>query len=867
MKSMHHGLLMAAIALLPVGCSEETPFGGNQHGTGSIRLRLAADASVTESAPTVRTAGSVLNPPIAADFSIQLDKTDDSFSKEWTTLADFNSEKGFKSGTYTITATYGDIEEEGFEKPCFMGSSQVTVLDGTETETSITATLANSMISVGYTDAFINYFTDYGVTVHSAGHSYLKFEKTETRPVFLAPGNVDVSVSFTMPNGKEATLQPAEFMAEKRHHYKLTFDVNHGAVGYAQLTIRFDDTVDTQDVSIDLTDELFTSPAPTVTAEGFTPGTPIEILERTGTDSPLRFNVIARGGIQQAVMTLNSDSYTSPLRGDIDLCAATEAQKNAIGEAGIQTMGFFRNPDKMGTLDVSGLLAHLPGGTHTVTLRVKDRFTRVSEPVTLSITSVPVDIAVTPGNAIYGAAEGSVTVAYNGSDPEKVFSFEASTRFGRFTPCKIKSVEKLARSRAFETESYKFTLELPTIGDRSMVPLKVYYAGTLHDELDLPVKFPNYDADLDVYSEKVVLRIRPENPALTSMITGDLKIYLTEGKAVSESQLRRDQENGTITLFGLNPGTKYTVRFTLDGAANPQWHAEIPIETEPGTQLDFSQTSQLQIDNLQVGGKFRNTALSTKANISSIDLSVPAGKWATLNPLTAYSGSTNKNTWFIVPSTFIDNDVITVRSVGYNHAGTTPETTGSNANSTYYCTSAPTQDGLAKSKGELFLGSYSFAGTLPGSRTDGIAFAARPEALSFGYEYISVNNEKGEAYVRVMDSSGNILAKGDVEITAGNGTVTIPLNTYPWGVKAQRIQLGFRSTKGESVSINIPTDLNEPEATYGNRTISANQYKAVAIGSQLKLMDVRLEYDPSKAKARKAAGLKKTNTRKNLHRR
>ena len=75
------------------------------------------------------------------------------------------------------------------------------MLEAKETQASITAALANSMVSVDYTEGFKSYFKDYSARVHSAGHSYIDFAADETRPAFIAPGEVDLTVSFTNPQG------------------------------------------------------------------------------------------------------------------------------------------------------------------------------------------------------------------------------------------------------------------------------------------------------------------------------------------------------------------------------------------------------------------------------------------------------------------------------------------------------------------------------------------------------------------------------------------------------------------------------------------------------------------------------------------
>lgn len=201
----------------------------------------------------------------------------------------------------------------------------------------------------------------------------------------------------------------------------------------------------------------------------------------------------------------------------------------------------------------------------------------------------------------------------------------------------------------------------------------------------------------------------------------------------------------------------------------------------------------------------------------------------------------------MVPSTYSENGgTVVIRSVGYNHNGTTPSTSGGAASTTYYCTNAPTERELVKCRGELFLGSYSYDGTE--HRSDGIDFGSRPLTLSFKYKYKPVNNEAGEAYVNVYNASDKMISQGIMRLPEATvfTSKTIELELYDFGEKAAKIQIGFKSTATSlTPAINIPSgsDLNEG-TRLGNQTKSANNYKAFAMGSELVIDDVVLGYDP-----------------------
>ncbi|MDE7495465.1 MAG: hypothetical protein K2M67_01315, partial [Muribaculaceae bacterium] len=215
--------------------------------------------------------------------------------------------------------------------------------------------------------------------------------------------------------------------------------------------------------------------------------------------------------------------------------------------------------------------------------------------------------------------------------------------------------------------------------------------------------------------------------------------------------------------------------------------------------------------------------------------------WASANPLTCWEGSSTVNTWFLVPSTFVENGEATVRTVGYHHGGTEPAKSGGNFNTKYYCENAPSD--LNVSVGEMFLGSSSFDGSFV--RNEGVSFSARPKSLSFKYTYAPDGNEEGYAYISLLDAQGNVIGSGAVNLsTAGSFTdAEVKISSYKFGAKAAAIKVGFKSSTSSQPGIVIPSgsDLNEGQSL-GSKTLPANTYKAFAKGSELKIKDIKVNY-------------------------
>ena len=840
MKVSNQMLLLSLACLGFAACSEDNPWRGSE-GEGGISLKLQTSVDVRDAVPLLRSGAPQLEAPDAADFSVSLENIATEELKTWNTLTDFNSQSSFPTGSYTLTAFYGSMEEEGFEKPFFSGSTEITVLEARQTDVELTASLANSMVSIEYTDAFKDYFLSYTPTVHSEGHSYIEFASDETRPAFIAPGEVSLTIDVTNPSGKSVTLQPASFPAEARHHYHITFDVNRGPQGDNQLQIVFDDSLVTEDVTIDLTEELFSSPAPAVNAEGFTDGAVLEALEGNPLKDTVRFNVIARGGITSAILTVAGDNFTPAFGNEIDLVKATPAQQEQISALGIKVLGLYKNPQSLAYVDLTNFAGHLPEGKASVSLVVKDAFTRVSKPLTVNFTNVPVELSAADGSAILGVGEAAIEVAYNGLEPEKNITFKALNRAGVYQDCEVLSVQESALTRSFESKNYIFTVKLPDTA-HEVIPVKVYFGGKEKAQVNVEVSIPEYEIDVDAFGTYARVKVLPVNPSELAVVTNSLRLTLN-GQNVKESDMNRNPESGIITLNGLNPTTSYTLAHDL---VNTPSDKKRSFTTEALTALtngDFSAThNAINQSNVEVGGKYSYTvAYQATSNIIRDE----ADGWATINAKTCWFDCPGaKNTWFQVPSTYAEGGEVVLRNVAYDHNGVKPAGMPTGFGKTYwYNTNVPAFTNFAA--GELFLGSYAFNGNE--ERVEGVEFGSRPTSLSFDYAYAPEGNDNAEAEVSVLDASGAVIASGIavLESSASMKGVSISLAGYPFGKKAAKIKVGFRSSNG-SAPVHIPqgSELSEGFGSFnfGNKNLGDNNYHAVATGSVLRIDNVKLNY-------------------------
>ncbi len=841
---------LVASACILGGCAgDDNPWQSSTDG-GSLRLSLSADGNIAASTRADDTKATII--PAAADFGVSLSRTDGSFNKKWNLLEEFNKEELFPIGEYKIEAFYGDRDVEGFENPWFYASDNVAVTAGDQKNVSLTATLANSMVSIRYTDEFKSNFTSYSAAIRSTGHDYVVFAQNEDRPAYMAPSQIELNLTLTNASGKKVTLQPAGFRAEARRHYIVKIGVNGASsTGNLTLDVQFEEDVVSETVEVPLGDELFEAPAPSVVAKDFTDGETMSAFESFTPQGNPRYEVYAFGGLKEVVLTLNqSSTYNSPFGSEVQLVGASAIDQANVTASGIEVTGLFRNPDKMGIVALKNFLAKLPIGSHTVTLVAKDVQTRVSEPVTLHVVVSAVDIRIEPvANMEYRGTEGEIYLSTNSPDVRDRVAFKVTVDE---RDAEILEITDLSSAEGTATLPYKYKYKVKTPELRlESSPLKAYYGSSADPraETRLVVDFPKYDILVDPFAKKVKLKVVPEDASKLSQITSDI-VIISNGRQVDENRVQKNLTTGIINVFDLTESTTYSnVEFALSNASNPRtaiptFTTESIVDVPNGSFAETHKT--LSISNLTVGGGFRVSPVNYNVT-SSIDRSEPVD-WSSVNAKTCYSGAANINSWFVVPSTFSENGYVVIRSVGYNHNGRTPDRSGGAFSTTYYCTNTPGEAGLDKSIGELFLGSYSYDSNGE-HRNDGIDFGSRPLTLTFKYRYTPVNNEVAEAYIKVFNSSGKEISQGILRLEASSDIKerTVILDIYDFGEKANTIQLGFKSSAStiRTPSIVIPTGsaLNEGGGLR-NDNRSANDYKAFAKGSELIIDDVRLGYDP-----------------------
>ena len=827
-------LPLTALAMLVASCQDDNK--GLTKGQGTISPEFTIDYSVTNPRTMSRAENgkeTVPNAPELSSFSFHLWKDDGKFNKTYTGLGDFVDAQ-FPVGAYSLEAFSGDIEEEDLGKPYFAGSTTFNVYDGEQAKPTLVAKLANTAVSVEYTKAFMNYFTAYSTEIHSSnGTNTIEMPTidqadTSSDWVYVKPGNVTITIDVTKQNGVNYKVEAATITdAQPGTHYHVKVDANGGKVGNATISVSFDASTADEPIEIDVSGDILVTPAPVLTAYGFTSGTPLEILEGDAAEGTLKVNILAQGEV--ASVKLNTSSPTpelSSLQGDVELLTATEEQKNALTTLGVTTKGVWSGVGQVAEIDFTNILQNLKVANgvsdHIFTITVVDKLNRTCEPVVLKIQAPkPVLVISNQRELAYGQTTAEFDFTYNGKDIQNKVKFQATNAGDDWEDCTYSSVVDNGGG------SYHVVINIPLRSSDSKV--RAIYNKTTSAEYTFKRKIELAAADYDVWATKATVSMSPA--AMRSQVTA---IYLND---VQKGTTFNDYSQFTFT--GLTPGTKYTAKAVLNNGTE----ASVTFTTEaangvPNGDFKTLKSDAISVTDMNMGGKWTRTQIGSQVqNTQSFTVYEPNG-WETINSTTCNFAAKNQNSWYVIPSTYATNVSWVGKCPGTGGIGSGSETPATyqnlTANSGSYA--IVIRNVAWDNNGqEIKLNTQTAAGTgdyychnTPSSianRSAGVlkldtVFATRPAALQGYYKYALDSQDADEkAVVTVTILNGNtVLATNSIELGAASDYTlfNVPLSYSVTNKVATAVKINITSSNRAEGNIKTTNHLSKYEASsYG----------------------------------------------------
>lgn len=868
-------LLYGVTMLLLVSCANEDQQAAS--GYGAINVQISADYQVVPVTRSTPSPAETPENPDVNEFALKLVSTSGSFTRSWDSLADFDPAEKIPVGSYTMSAYHGDLEDEGFDKPYYLGEADVTVRDRENTPVEIHCTLANVKVTVEYSEAFKNYFADYATTVHATNGDYVKFVKDETRAAYVKPGKITIQTYLKKQNGIESTFEPAAIEdAKPRQHYRIKLDIADNAAGEAQLNISFDETTETQPITIDISDEVMEAPAPSFLPTGFVPGTTLEVKENSyPTEKAVNLSLTAKAGIASCTLTTTSACLQS--KGwprEIDLVGMNTENSTQLNRLGLKTKGFGEMGSKMGFIDFSEVFAHLSStdgnDQHTFTLSAKDIYGKVSEtPVTLSVKSIPVTFALQTPEAVYvGSKTATIPVEFDGEYIDQI----------KFSYLDASGSKINSNSTVVSNEGNLYQIKISIEATDKPVSVEASYAnGAKTATTSIPVKTPDFTItaeEYDIWARRAIVKLTATDPQYQEAVEQYAVLYANS--AGQWESVASTPSRGMYIITGLNPDTRYQLRGSCNsGQDNVNYSGNYTLRTEAAASVpngDFEEIAQtISVQDMKQGGRWSPTVGNpTYQSTCSFTIQEPTG-WASVNDKTCNLSASNQMSWFVSPSTYnttlswtgtvpgipifggggtdtpdiykgltaqSGSNAMVVRNTAWDENGTSPENHYKTRTSAYYYSeNVPTI--ANRSAGKLFLGSYSYAG---GSETytEGVGFTSRPSALKGWYKYTNDNSDPAETGVVTVT-----LLNGQTVIGIGSANLSAAADYTEFSVP---VVYSVTNQKATSLRIMI-TSSNHASYTQSEETATIkttayySRYESTSRGATLTIDNLTFTYE------------------------
>lgn len=821
MKKVYYGLLSFFFVGL-VSCTKDEPQSSLE---GRIDVKVSTDQTLLGEASR---SGEEKTIPDINDFGLTIESLDGKVFNSWESFSEFRP-VSVAIGTYTVTASYGDVEAEGFDAISYQGSTNVEVRKEETAEASVTCIINKAKVSINYTDEFKSYFTSYSSYISSSKGNKVTFSANESQGAYFVPGSLGVYLEVTRQGvSQKVTLNPKNFTAEAKHEYRLTMDVDAST---ASLKITFNDNPSSeQNVEINISDEALNADPPVFTPHGFTSGNTLEVLEGAVFSDKLEAYLNASAGLAKCELV----THSVPLKEQgwpesVDLMNLTTEQSQKMTALGLQTKGLGSNHDKIALIDFQQLVPNLictsdDNELHTFTLRATDVLTKVSEELKLVIETRNNGFAVElPETVPYASTSVTFTLTLEGDVSKVKFYYDLSDT-GVYQPFDAENVQITN-----DNTKHIVTLTYPgSLTDTEHdAKLKVEYGGKVIEksfkiedpELTLSLK----NGDADVWAKHVDFQVTSTTDDGWVATADNVEILSLEDNVWKNVAFSYD--NGQFAVSDLTSDKDYTFRVidkndATKGSAFVNIHTEKDLQVPNGEMEDWYYTRPSGVQYWEVWYACK-------------DGEQPV--WNTLNQLTTSEGGTNTN-WFnrngcrysANSGTIQTNDVNSenfaalIRTVGWGGGNSAAAISGMGT-----CENV--------TPGELYLGTYNVENHKP---EYGYAFTSRPMAVQFMYKYIPKNSADWFVVtVEVKDDTGSVIAAKTVTKTGAVAAYTQEVVRLEYNAikKAATLSIVFKSSGNESCWEANTNNLTPPPA----RNLSDGEY----LGSQLYIDDVELIYE------------------------
>lgn len=828
---------------------------------GRIDVRVNADQSLTDEMSRAAEEESV---PDINDFALAIESVDGKVSNSWESFADF-SPISVAVGTYTVTASYGDAEAEGFDAVSYLGSTNVEVRSAETSEASVTCVINKAKVSIAYTDEFKSYFNSYSAYVSSSKGNKVTYSADEVRGAYFVPGDLGVYLEVTRQGvSKKVTLNPKNFTAEEKHEYRLTMDVDAAA---ASLKIIFNDNPSSeQNVEINISDEALNADPPVFTPYGFTSGNTLEVLEGAAFTEKLEAYLNAPAGLAKCELVTNSASLKEQgWPESVDLMNLTTEQSQKMTALGLQTKGLGVNHDKIALIDFQQLVPNLTctsenNEVHTFTLRATDALTKVSEELKLVIETRNNGFAVElPETVPYASTSVTFTLTLEGDVSKVKFYYDLSDTgvYQPFDAEKVQITSDNTKHTVILTYPESLTDTEHDVKLKAEFGVKVIEKSFKIEDPELTLSLKNGDAD--VWATKAYLQVEAsaKSRASRTISSSTVEIQYKEGEEWKAwPNQSYNEETGLFLLTKMGEGATETegVSYTLRavykrGGEIVSISDELNVTTEAKAQVGNAGFEDWSHSTIPAYGSTGGLLGIPYPGRKDINVFYPYENkenqwWDTRNTYTTQSLADASWMYAMFPGTVpVSESVIWGASQHLNEHDNQSLSTGAHGdtNAAEISTIGWGKNNWTdlghntqyRTAGCLFIGTYD----LENNRENlGHVFNSRPDYIQFYYRFYSYNGESAKAYAILYDIEKREIGEGVILIEESTNDYKlgeIPIN-YIENKEASYITIVFLSSSSDNPATKDVQGSDGAFSGYGDSR---------HIGSILTVDDVKLIYE------------------------
>jgi hypothetical protein len=240
---------MILLMLLQFGCQQEEH--EPDRPKGLLKVKIGLFISVHEVNSQLK---STLGPE---DFKVCIYRTGGDAVLTFERASEMPPEIEIETGTYYVTAFSDNDLPAAFENPYYFGASEpFTILAGATQSVVINCELANTMVSVVYSENIRSTFSSYNTLVSSSAGS-LTFGAAESRPGYFRtlPLAITATLTYVKTDGttEQKTLTGTIPDPQPKKHYEIYVDAG-GPGGALMFDIHLDEDPDPVEI-VQITDQ------------------------------------------------------------------------------------------------------------------------------------------------------------------------------------------------------------------------------------------------------------------------------------------------------------------------------------------------------------------------------------------------------------------------------------------------------------------------------------------------------------------------------------------------------------------------------------------------------------------------------------